>query len=245
MDFRVGDVVNRTFGTITRNISTFLLLAFLLVGIPNFVVAFAQFGMMESNPGGAAAVMIAGTIVSIVTAYTLQGALIHGAVVDFNGAKASLGESFSTGLNHLLPIVGIAILMTLGIMAGMLLLVVPGIILAIMWVVAVPAQVVENKGIGASFSRSRELTKGGRWKIFGLFLIFMVLISALSMIAVMPVAAIAAGGGSGAIFVGALVQGVTQALTAVVGATGVAALYFELRKAKEGIGAEALAAVFE
>ncbi len=41
--------------------------------------------------------------------------------------------------------------------------------------VAVPVCVIEKQGVIASLSRSRALTKGYRWQIFGLFLLVMVI----------------------------------------------------------------------
>ncbi len=49
----------------------------------------------------------------------------------------------------------------------MLALLVPGFILLIMWFVAIPVCVVEQRGSWASMQRSAELTKGHRWKISG------------------------------------------------------------------------------
>jgi hypothetical protein len=40
-----------------------------------------------------------------------------------------------------------------------------------MWAVAAPVVVAEKAGVIGALSRSRELTKGARWKILGLFLV--------------------------------------------------------------------------
>ncbi|MEM8936566.1 MAG: hypothetical protein AAGC77_09185 [Pseudomonadota bacterium] len=246
MDFRIGDVVNRTFGSISRNFTTFFLLSLVLVGVPTFITGLAQFGATAPGTNLFGGAIVFAWIVGAVAGYILQGAIIHGAVVDFNGARASLGDCLSTGLKHFLPLVGIAILMTLGIAAGMLLLIIPGIILAIMWAVAIPAQVIENMGVLKSFGRSRELTKGSRWKIFGLFVIYIILAIVIGMMVMLPASVFtSAGSGSATSTVLNVFQTLSTVLSAVVGSAGVSALYYELRKSKEGVGADALASVFD
>ncbi len=245
MDFQIGDVVNRTFGTISRNFVVFFLLSMVLVGLPTFVFGLGQLSLAEGDVGAFATVTALAFIVNIVAAYVLQGALIHAAIVDFNGGRASLSDSIATGIKHFLPLIAIAILMSLGLMVGMMLLVVPGVILAIMWVLAVPVQVVEKTGIRQAFARSRELTRGSRWKIFGLFIVYIILATVLSMIIMLPAGLFAEGSIGGTTITLVLFQVISSVLTAVVSAAGVSALYFELRKSKEGIGAEALAKVFD
>src|SRR3546814_19979116 len=43
-----------------------------------------------------------------------------------------------------------------------------------MWAVVAPALVEERTGVFGAFGRRRELTKGARWKVFGLELILLV-----------------------------------------------------------------------
>ena len=239
MDFRIGDVVNRTFGAVSRNFLTFVLLSLLLVGTPTFVLGFAQFALLSDNVAMFAILALIAGLVSFMTSYILQGAVIHGAVVDFNGGQASFSRCLSTGLRHFLPILAIVILMTLGVIVGMVLLIIPGIILAVMWIVAVPVRVVENTGVIESLNRSRELTYGNRWKIFGLFVIFLILVT-------LPLGLFGAfgAGAVGANLVTVIIDVVANTLGGIIGAAGVSAIYYELRKSNEGVGAEALAEIF-
>ena len=246
MDFRIGDVVNRTFGAVSRNFLTFVLLSLLLVGTPTFVLGFAQFALLSDNVAMFAILALIAGLVSFMTSYILQGAVIHGAVVDFNGGQASFSRCLSTGLRHFLPILAIVILMTLGVIVGMVLLIIPGIILAIMWIVAVPVRVVENTGVIESLNRSRELTYGNRWKIFGLFVIFLILVTLISMLVALPLGLFGAfgAGAVGANLVTVIIDVVANTLGGIIGAAGVSAIYYELRKSNEGVGAEALAEIF-
>jgi uncharacterized membrane protein len=72
----------------------------------------------------------------------------------------------------------------------MVLLIVPGLILYTMWFVGFPACVVERLGPWTSLRRSRELTKGYRWKVLALALLFPVLNAGGSQV-IVPVLALA------------------------------------------------------
>jgi len=71
-------------------------------------------------------------------------------------------------------------------------LIVPGILLLIMWSLSVPAMVLENKGVLDSMSRSSDLTRGSRGRIFVIWLLFVVLAIVVSLLFRWPVE-IAAG----------------------------------------------------
>jgi len=120
-----------------------------------------------------------------------------------------------------------------------MLVVVPGLILATMWYLAVPVCVVENLGVFASMKRSAALTKGHRWKVFGL----LVLVGLGSAIFAMAVSAIAK------LLLGrialVILQYLVQALVAVFGALLVVVVYRDLRAARDGIDTEQIAAVFD
>jgi uncharacterized membrane protein len=239
MNFSIGDVVNRTLGSTQRNFGVFFALSAILVGAPAFVLGLAQ-GDPTAASGALAIASGVALLVNLVTAYILQGAITRGAIVDFNGGRANFGDCLRTGVRHAAPLFAIAILISIGTMLGVVLLVVPGIILAIMWAVAVPAHVVENVGITRSLGRSRELTKGARWKLFWLFLVFAVVAVLVTMVATVPMSFLA---GSPLIF--ALFNVVVTMLISVIGAVGASAIYYELRSKKEGVGAEQLAKVFD
>src|SRR5690348_8346723 len=97
--------------------------------------------------------------------------LIYGTVQALRGRKVAIGECLSQGFKRLGVALGVAILTWIGYFLGFLLLVVPGIILLLVWSVAVPAAVVERTGVSASFGRSRALTRDRRWRIFGTFFV--------------------------------------------------------------------------
>jgi phage shock protein PspC (stress-responsive transcriptional regulator) len=71
------------------------------------------------------------------------------------------------------------ILAGLAIVIGLVLLIVPGLYLLTIWSLIVPAIVLENKGIGEAFGRSRELVRGYAWTVFGVVVgVFVLLVLA-------------------------------------------------------------------
>ena len=107
-----------------------------------------------------------------------------------------------------------------------------------MWFVAIPACVVEQTGPWKSLNRSAALTKGNRWKVFGM----MVLLTIISAIGGALVGAFAAAAGA---TLGGLLALIWIALVAPFSAILVVVTYHDLRVAKEGVDTDQIAAVFE
>ncbi|HXQ10402.1 MAG TPA: hypothetical protein VN805_05310 [Caulobacteraceae bacterium] len=256
--FELGRVIERTFASIVRNFAVFALLALLLAGIPaaltGGLLALASTGA-TSTPvaaGDTGLVAIGASAFSItffvgaIAAFVLRGAIVYGAVADLNGRRASLGECLSTGLRHVGWLFLLAIVVTVAEVCGYILLIVPGLMMLTAWIVAVPAQVVERTGVFGAMQRSADLTRGHRWPIFGLMVIFVLgsgLVQGVAAAATAPL--VAASATTGQVVSQVVIQPLATTLTALVAAVGVASIYFELRSAREGIGPEALAAVFD
>ena len=245
----IARVIQQLFSVLGRNFTTFLLLAFLLVGLPSGVMTYFQGAMASTNDFALGPGFFFSALVVLITSAILQGALIYGAVQDLNGRRASVGDSLATGLRSFLPLIATSILFGLGVICGMILLIVPGIMLAVAWIVAIPALVAERRGIFDTFGRSAELTRGNRWRIFALLLIWWVAVMVLSMVlgAVLGFGVVASGStatmASSPLYVG--VNVVVNTLSSLIGATGAAVLYVELRQAREGVGAQSLASIFD
>lgn len=246
----IGKVISNTFGVLGRNIAVFGGLTLLLVGLPSLVVTFGVLQMFEPGTAGftmdadAFAPMFFGGLLSIVTTAMLQGAVIHGTIRDLNGRPASFAECLATGLRHFLPVIGLSILMGLGVALGLILLIVPGIILALMWAVAVPAKVAEGIGVFEAFGRSRELTRNNRLMILVLFIIYAV----ISWVLTMLLTAVGLGvnptpGGN------VIAQTIGSTIVDVIGsliiAVATSVIYVEIRRAKEGVDTTALATLFD
>jgi hypothetical protein len=257
--FEIGRVISGTFSVIGRNFGPFALLALILGGLPNLLVSLAQvsfIGHQQAFSAPAIAGSFVGVVIMIVAGFVLQAAIVHATVADLNGRRVVVGESLKVGLRNWLPLLGLAILMGLGLMIGFVLLIVPGIILAVMWSVAVPAKVVEKIGVMAALQRSRDLTRGRRWAIFGLFVLYVIAVWIVEMVIMaafmpfmlakgLPTAETAAGFTSSINIVSLVASPLIATITTLVTTAGGATLYSELRGTREGVGPEALASVFD
>ena len=255
--FEIGRVIGDTFEVLGRNLVPFLLVSLVLAGVPALVQTLVLPSRMGAVSGASMAAWGLGTLVfSLIKAllsFVLHAALVTGAIASLNGSRANLGDMLSRGLSAAFPLLGLVVLEVLGLMVGFVLLIVPGIILLVVWSVAVPSLVVERTGVIGAFSRSADLTRGRRWAIFGLMLIYLVLSWIVGMIAGALMFGLGGGvsalaSGSTPTFVGSPVTAVLTALLATVlgalSASGVAALYYQLRLTKEGVAPQALLDTF-
>lgn len=255
----IGRVISQTFAVIGRNFGVFFLLSLVLSGIPTAVIGFVQASFVgDATTAGTLSPgliysSIVGILVAVITASILQGALVYGTVQDLNGVRPNVGECLTTGLRAFLALFVVSLLFSLAFAFGVILLIVPGIMIACAWCVAVPALVADRTTIGGAFSRAAELTRGNRWRIFGLFLVIFGILLVLGLVIGLVTTAVIAPfvlAGVNAETLAAhpamiLVNAVSSALSSLIGSAGVAVLYVELRKAREGAGPEWLSRVFE
>lgn len=244
----IGRVIQQTFEVLGRNFVTFLVLAVILTGIPTLVVGLIQMQASETDSATIWAWFATTGLISMVTGLVLQGALTYGSIHYLNDRRVNVTESVAVGLRSFLALLGLGILYALAVIFGMMLLVVPGLMLAVAWCVAVPVLIAERKPVMQTFGRSAELTRGNRWRIFGLFLIYGVAYVIIGGIieALSGVWQVVGGDSDGAIGPGAIAANfVTGVISSLIGATGGAVLYTELRRVREGATPNALAAIFD
>jgi hypothetical protein len=142
-----------------------------------------------------------------------------------------------------------SLLMALVIGLGFLLMVIPGIILGVGLAVAIPAVVLETgRSASGALSRSWELTRGSRWRIFGLGLTLFVLlyvpvvaISGLVAWLIPGGAAAGFGPSSTATIVALAIGGVVQLFIYPLFYCVLTVTYYDLRVRKEGFDLELLA----
>ena len=182
----------------------------------------------------------------MVIAALVQGALTRAVVSANEGRRVTFGESLSTGLRVILPLIALSILFALGVGIGFVLLFVPGIILLLMWAVAVPSLVIERTGVFGAFRRSSELTKGARWKILGLFLVLFVLYWLLSLVlGLVGLKMYGAGTSATGLSIGNIIGSmILGTIFNVLWGAIQPSLYVELREWKEGGSIENLEEVF-
>jgi hypothetical protein len=234
----IGRVLSRAFETIGRNPGLFLGLGVLLTGLPQAVASlFLGGNPLDPDPVAAQSWPVwVLNLLGVLGWAVLQASVVRATVIDLTGGKVTFGEALQSGIRSLLPVLAIAMLTGFGLVLGLLAFVIPGVILMAMWAVAVPAYVEERSGVVASFSRSRALTRGSRWKVTGLLLISFVILLLFSLLVLLV-----SGLGPA---VGAAVSLLTGGISSAIYAAIIAALYIELRQVKDGTGVDELAEIF-
>ncbi|HEX3479530.1 MAG TPA: hypothetical protein VHT91_31120 [Kofleriaceae bacterium] len=246
--FGVGNVLAIGFRIWLRNLVPFLLITGLFYAVPWIWAASVVHGepTLESLPLAASALGIA-TMLAIPLNVLVSAALTYGVVMELHGRRASIGTCITTGIVRFFPALGVGLLTWLCIAGASILLVVPGLIVSCMLYVAMQASVLERPGLVGALRRSRELTRGHKWQIFGLVLLLGLIsvgtnLIARSVVSFKPQTVEEAFRNlSNLMYVGVFQQLVFGSLGAVMASVA----YYLLRLEKEGTSAAELAAIFD
>ena len=245
--FSVGGVLGQGLDVFSKNAVPFGIIS-LIVTVPSFVyqlingtaavatnatVGGGSVYVERSVAGGGAVVTL---LIGLVLRQVAVGAISYGVFQEMRGQRADLADCLRRAVSLVFVVVGVALVSAIAIILATFLLIVPGLIVATMLWVAVPVAVVERPGVMRSLARSATLTNGSRWQVFGIAL----LIGIGALVASYFVAVVFGRGTLGS-FVAWLVTAAISAFAASVTAVG----YTTLRFAKEGVGIDEIAAVFD
>jgi hypothetical protein len=211
----VGDTLSEVFDIYRDQAGVLLPVAFWL-----FLVVAIVNGLTEGN----FSLFWLGIVVSLTVGTLYQGMVVE-LVRDVQDGRrdSSVGDLMRSVLPVLGPLVGAGVLAGLGVGAGFILLVVPGLILLTMWAVIAPTIVVERRGVFDAFGRSRQLVKGQGWPVFGTVVVAY-LIGFLAEIVFLLIASSIADGAIVRIVFSALASTLAAPIAALVAAV----LYFRL-----------------
>lgn len=250
----IGRIFSRAFGVMGSNPGVVFGVALVLGAGPQVLYFLLVGANLAASPGAPFATAAIGAsllvfLVSMVARSVVTGCITRATVAYSQGRRASLGDCLAVALERFLPVIAVSFLFGIAIVLGMILLVVPGIMLAIMWSVVVPVTVEERVGVFGAFGRSQYLTRGARWKIFALFLLLLVIGMAIGIGAVLvstmtiglsyqnPAVATTAT----AIVINVIVTTIAAAFWSSLQTS----LFVELREWKDGPMDEKLGAIFE
>lgn len=168
-EFRIGSVISRSLSFIGRNFGTcFLAMGLLFSPLIIYTVMLVADPSVEGYELWGVAAPLYGLIAQLVAGAILIHAVFH----HLCGRRVSFRMSLATGLRRALPALAVTIVYGLAMTIGFILLVVPGVVVACTYWLAVPASVVERPGVLGSMTRSADLTVGNRWSIFGILFVY-------------------------------------------------------------------------
>jgi len=237
-EFRVGSVISRSLSLLSSGFFKFMVLAGLLALPQTLIALFGQGDHQGSN-----------FLVSMVTSSITQGVIVYAAFQQMRGTPVGIGEALTKVLPRLLPMIGTGLLCGIAGGAGMILLIVPGLIAMLAFFVAQPVCVVERLSPVASMKRSAMLTKGYRWSLFGILVVYGLALMLVAWIGIIVIGKVTGGTVNLATLTTAKAlipfNFVLSTFFGAVMALVTAVIYHDLRVLKDGLDLEQIAAQFD
>lgn len=189
--------------------------------------------------------LIASVIIALVQFAFVQPFLIaavaRAATNMYTGERVTVGATYRYALTRVPGILLISILTLLATLVGFLLLVIPGIIVAVRMSFASIVLVVEGKRGTGAMGRSWQLSKGHFWRILGAVVVAGIIGAVVTAILAIPGELVAQGLGPDGWPVRALGNSLAIVLVTPFSTLIIVLLYFDLRIRKEGYDIEVMA----
>lgn len=252
VDVTVGTIVSRTVSVWWADLWRFAVLGaiayvpiFLLAGAAGVYVALntRRVGAPDASRG-LGPFLVAGGLAAFALFCVQMGGVTHGTLQRLAGRRAGLGAMMGVGFRRAWPLLASTVLGLLLVCAGLVALVVPGLVLAFGLCLVDGAIVAEGAGPVRALRRSLALSKGHRLTIFGGLFVAGLFGGSLNMlvgVASIPLNLL----GPRAMILTVPLTLLVQAATGSVGAVAAAVAYHDLRLAKEGADTSDLERVFE
>lgn len=247
---RLGRVIRSTIEALRGNILVYGAMAVIFAGVPGtlgawFISMSAASDPIQQNGWATYGAPYLVAVFERLAAYPLLAGVMIGTMNQLRGQRITFRECLTTGLRSWGAIFGLSFVVGVRTWVGFFLLIVPGLIMAINWIVAGPVLLKERRGITRSMQRSRELVKGRRWPVAGLLLIYLLVYFAILSVFAALGAAVQTTGVSALVGLKHILQGMVNMAADLIAAAGLTCLYDELRSTKEGDELETVAAVFQ
>jgi hypothetical protein len=198
-ELSLGEVVSKTFDLYRRDFIKYVVLFIVveaIIGVLTTVVARAF--ILPTLPANATAQDILNwlprffgtlfyllTLSIVITIFLFPfagGSAVKMAAQQIEKGQADVGASLRFVVSKLVWLWALSIIVGIIVGLGFIALFVPGIILAIMFCLALPALLNENAGVLESMGRSRKLVSGRWLKTFALGIVFVIIVAIASII---------------------------------------------------------------
>jgi hypothetical protein len=222
----LGELLGTAFALFGRKAGLFLGVTLLVVAPVTLLVDGVWARRLADGPDadvplGASIASVALTAIVVPTLVTA----LHAVIVQRlgRGEEPTIAEALDAAADRVLPAVGAVVLYALGVLAGFVALIVPGIYLGVRWYFSAQAAVIDGLDPRAALGRSGELVEGSWWRVAGLLLVAGLVFGLLGG----GLQALVAVTGSGVLYVLLLIaeQTLVLSLTALFGTL----LFFDLR----------------
>jgi hypothetical protein len=167
----VGEVLDGAFASIRMNPKAMLGLSFVVVLIGQVAILGINLGVRDASTGTRLLGALATGVVALLQSSIVTGAIIIVIGEAVLGTRISPAEALRRLEGRIWKLVGLGLLVGLLVVLAAILLVIPGIYLAVALLFATPAFVLEKTTVREALGRSRELVRGSWWRTFGIALL--------------------------------------------------------------------------
>jgi hypothetical protein len=256
----VGEVLDASFKVVRQSFKT-LVICVLVVALPLNILTTLITASTSDNPfnldsfdatsagagvssGTEAAGALLTTLLSLVLTTLAAAACYRAVSAAYLGENPTWQESLRFAAERLGPLVWLSILYVIALIIPFILLVLPGIWLAIAWSLSYPVLLHEGLGGQKALGRSFKLVRGRWWPTFlALLVMYLIVIVISGILGVILGAALISGLDNEALaaVVYTLVNTASSLVTLPLVAAVVTIIYFDLRVRKEGFDLQMLA----
>jgi hypothetical protein len=145
------------------------------------------------DSAGAAETAIPIAVSFLVVAPLINAICIHALRMVEAGERPSAREALVAGFEAFAPIFFAVVLAAIGIAVGLLLLVLPGIYVAIRWYFVPQSVVIEGQHAAGALARSSQVVQGFWWRTLGLVVLVNIAVVVPGLVLTAPFTAIADG----------------------------------------------------
>ena len=240
----VGDIIDASFTVYRKRFGPMIAIALMLVFIPFVVGVIGGCTITELQTSCDTAIGWIGQIASQIGMVIAAAAAMLVAAEAYVGTSSDWRLSAAAGLRRIIPIVVATVVVTVAVAIGFVLVLVPGIFLAVSFAVFTPVLMIERVGPIESLGRSWRLVTGERWRLFGaglsMIIISVIVLGIIGFVLYLVLSGL--GGlseGDASYYTQQIVTLLSIPLSAAVGAV----LYVDLRVRKENLDVEGLSAL--
>jgi len=191
-------------------------------------------GAVVSTPSWAVGISgLVAAVAGVLMYLVLTGAITRAVAAEVAGQDPGLEQSYRFGFYRLGSVLLVSVLVGLATLAGLILLVIPGIYIGVRLAVSIEALVVEGRRGTGSMGRSWELVGGHWWHAFGTLVVAGLLTGLVNTLITAPF-------GATSWVAQAVVAAVATTITLPYGALVGVVLYLDLRARKEPLTLETL-----
>jgi hypothetical protein len=180
--------------------------------------------------------------VSLLVVPLVTGAMVKAVADACIGRRPTVGGAYGYALGVIWSLLLVTLLVSLVVVAGCVLLIIPGLVFAVRLIFATNALVVEGVRGRAALRRSWELSRGNFWRIVGITLLVGILAGMWAGVfqfgAILVYLGVSTTAGQ---ILSAVASTVVQVLAVPFLTIVLVLLYFDTRLRKEGLGLSTLA----